>query len=184
VWESAQHFAPDIRFSNSTEVLMPSPEIALLLRLIAQAYDRPAWHGPNLKGSIRRIKAREAIWRPGVDRKSIAEHVVHSAYWKYAVRRQLRGDRRGTFPLKGSNWFVLGETLSDSEWKSYVALLEAEHRQLCDAVSEFPATRLQDLSAKKKYRCVDLIMGVASHDIYHAGQIQLLKRLLPDGESN
>jgi len=148
--------------------------IDLLLDLIDAAYDRPAWHGPNLRGSVRRVTAEEALRCPAPGRKSIAEHVVHAAYWKYAVRRLLRGDPRGSFPLKGSNWFAPDAI----EWKASLAMLDDEHRLLRAAVAEFPEDRLGDPSPKKKYRCVDVITGVASHDIYHAGQIQLIRRLV------
>ncbi len=156
---------------------MPSPEIDLLLALIDQAYDAPAWHGPNLKASIRRVDAGTAAWRPGPGRRSIAEIVAHAAYWKYAVRRLLNDDPRGSFPMKGTNWFALPDPLPESEWRGLVALLESEHRGLRAAVAAFPPSRLNDPSPKKKYRCSAIIQGAASHDLYHAGQIQLLKRL-------
>src|SRR5436309_5751897 len=88
-----------------------SPEIALLLHLLDEAYGKKAWHGPNLRGALRRLAAAEASWRPQAKRRSIADIVVHAAYWKYAVRRRLRGDKRGSFPLKGSNWFGLPNPL-------------------------------------------------------------------------
>ena len=102
-----------------------TPERALLVRLVEQGYDKQAWQGPNLKGAIRRISAKQASWRPKPGRHNIAEIVVHCAYWKYAVRRRIRGDKRGSFPLKGSNWFQIPSTLTDRQWRSYVALLEA-----------------------------------------------------------
>ncbi|HMF11570.1 MAG TPA: DinB family protein, partial [Gemmataceae bacterium] len=91
-------------------------EIDLLLFLLDQGYDKKAWHGPNLRGAIRRLSAAQAAWRPGPKRRSIAEIVVHAAYWKYAVRRRLRGDKRGSFPLKGSNWFSLPEPVTELDW--------------------------------------------------------------------
>src|SRR5262245_66231960 len=63
-------------------------EIALLLHLVDEAYGKKAWHGPNLRGAIRRISAAVASWRPQLNRRSIADIVVHAAYWKYAVRRR------------------------------------------------------------------------------------------------
>ena len=81
-----------------------NPELALLIRLFDEAYSLKAWHGPNLRGSIRGITAEEAAWQPAGKRHCIAEIVTHAAYWKYAVRRQLTGGDRGSFPLKGSNW--------------------------------------------------------------------------------
>ncbi|MFQ5411533.1 MAG: DinB family protein, partial [Phycisphaerae bacterium] len=71
------------------------PEIALLLQNLDAAYDKAAWHGPNLKGSVRGLRVAQAVWRPRPKRHNIAEIVVHAAYWKYAVRRRLRGEKRG-----------------------------------------------------------------------------------------
>jgi hypothetical protein len=155
----------------------PHPEIVLLLRILDQAYDKKAWHGPNLKGSFRGLSAAEASWRPRPDRHCIAEIVVHAAYWKYAARRRLRGDKRGSFALKGSNWFKLPEPLTQEVWRGYAALLEAEHRSLRIAIAELAPELLHKAPAGSKVSNATLIYGMASHDIYHAGQIQLLKRL-------
>ena len=152
-------------------------EIALLLDLLDQGYDKKAWHGPNLRGAIRRVSAQQAAWRSNRARHTIAELVVHSAYWKYAVRRRLLGEKRGSFPMKGSNWFELPKWLNDSEWRYHVALLDEQHRELREAVARFPAAQLHKRSLGSKYTAVGLITGIAAHDIYHAGQIQVLKRL-------
>jgi hypothetical protein len=157
-------------------------EIQQLLVLIDESYDRKAWHGPNLKGSIRRVSAHEAAWRPRPNRHSIADNVVHCAYWKYAVRRRLRAEKRGSFALKGSNWFMLPSPLSESSWNEFVVLLEDEHRSLRETVASFPAERLVAFPAGGKIRYVSLLQGIAMHDVYHAGQIQLLKRLRPTDE--
>jgi hypothetical protein len=156
-------------------------ELSILLGLIDEAYDKKAWHGPNLKGSIRRVSAAEAGWRPDPRRRSIAEIVVHAAYWKYAVRRRLMGSKRGSFALKGSNWFPLVSPLSESSWREFVKLLDAEHRALRAAVAEFPPEQLREFPEGRKVRYVVLIHGIALHDVYHAGQIQLLKRLQQNG---
>jgi hypothetical protein len=150
---------------------------ALLLRMFDECYEKKAWHGPNLKGSIRGLSAEQAAWRPHPSRHSIAENVVHCAYWKYAVRRRLRGDKRGSFALKGSNWFVLPSPLSESHWREFVALLETEHRSLRAEVASFPVERLEDFPEGGKVPFSSQLFGIAVHDVYHAGQIQLLKRL-------
>jgi uncharacterized damage-inducible protein DinB len=157
------------------------PELILLLRNIDHAYEKQAWHGPNLRGSIRGLDAAQASWRPGVKRHSIADIVVHCAYWKYAVRRRLRGDKRGSFAVKGSNWFVLPDRLTESSWKSYVALLDAEHRAMRETIAQLPASKLHTKSAGSRFTNATLISGIAAHDVYHAGQIQILKRLQAKG---
>jgi hypothetical protein len=161
---------------------MQHPEIVLLLSVLDEAYDKKAWHGPNLKSTIRRLDVQQAAWRPNPDRHCIAEFVLHAAYWKYAVRRRLRGDTRGSFPLKGSNWFPVTARLTQDNWQQYRELLETEHRLLREAVAQFPANRLQQIPAGSKVTFSALIFGVAHHDVYHAGQIQLLKRLQEKGQ--
>ena len=150
---------------------------SLLLDLLDQAYDHKAWHGPNLRGSIRGLDPGQATWRPNPGRHNIAEQVLHAAYWKYAVRRKLRGDKRGSFPIKGSNWFVVEDDLSTDAWRGHVRLLEAEHRTLRLAVDEIAEGLWSEKPTGSKYSRAALVQGIASHDLYHAGQIQLLKRL-------
>src|SRR5215213_10668267 len=116
---------------------MKNSEIEIILALIDQAFDHRAWHGTNLKGSIRGMSASEAAWRPSPGRHSIWEIVVHAAYWKYVARRRLLGEARGSFPLKGSNWFARPSDSSspESEWKKDLALLSDTHRTLRAAVA-------------------------------------------------
>jgi hypothetical protein len=164
------------RVSSMTTAEAPA-EVRLQLMFLDQAYDRKSWHGPNLRGSIRGLDAARAGWRPHPDRHSIAEQVLHAAYWKYAARRRLLGDRRGSFPLAGSNWFPVADDLTEADWRGHVAMLESEHRTLRAAVAGFPLERLDESAAGGTTSHRALILGVAAHDLYHAGQIRLLKRL-------
>jgi hypothetical protein len=154
-----------------------APEISLLLRIIDEAYEKKAWHGPNLRGSIRGLDVQRATWRPGPGRHNIWEIVVHAAYWKYAVRRRMLGEKRGSFPLKGSNWFVRPTSATEADWKADVALLEDMHRKMRAAVAGFSPGDLNKIPRGTKVSNAAIIYGIALHDVYHAGQIQLLKRL-------
>src|SRR2546422_2885183 len=102
-------------------------EIGFLLSLLDRAYNKKSWHGPNLRGAIRRVTARQAVWRPRPGRKCIWEIVQHCAYWKYAVRRHLLGGQRGSFALKGSNWFSLPGDIGEKSWRAALALIDDEH---------------------------------------------------------
>ena len=151
--------------------------IALLLQLIDQAFDKKSWHGPNLRGSLRGMSVALAAWRPAANRHSIAEIAVHAAYWKYTVRRRLLGEKRGSFPLKGSNWFARPNVFSEEAWKADVALLDETHRSLRAAVAGLKPAELHRKSAGGTVSNLHVITGIAAHDVYHAGQIQLLKRM-------
>jgi hypothetical protein len=155
--------------------------LALALAALDEAFDHKAWHGPNLRGATRTLDARAAAWRPAPGRHNAWEVVVHAAYWKYAVRRRLTGEKRGSFPLPGSNWFTRpaadGGTDLEPAWRADLELLAAEHRKLRAVVAALPKGALATLSPGTKHTLRRLVFGAALHDVYHAGQVQLLKRL-------
>ena len=151
----------------------------VLLRLLDEAFDHRSWHGTNLRGSIRGLTPEAASWRPKPGRHNIWETVVHAAYWKYAARRRLLGEKRGSFPLAGSNWVTrpLDGAISGAQWRRDVRLLTEMHRALRQAVADLPEKALRGRSGGGPFDNLSLVTGIAAHDLYHAGQIQLLKRL-------
>lgn len=154
--------------------------LAMLLEVLDRGFNRRCWHGPNLRGAIRGLSASQAAWRPSPRRHAIAEHVVHAAYWKYIVRRRLGGEKRGTFALAGSNWFPLEQPWNDAAWRRVVRVLEDEHARLRLAVTGCCRLDLAQRLRGSRTTPLELIAGIAAHDVYHAGQIQLLKRLQAD----
>lgn len=153
--------------------------IEMLLRQIDQAYDRKSWHGTNLRGSLRGVLPARAAWRPAPERHNIWELAVHAAYWKYAAWRRLAGAPRSSFPLAGSNWFVRPEAATETAWRADLALLAEMHHRFREAVASMPPRDLSRIPRGAKTTTADLIAGMIAHDVYHAGQIQLLKRLAP-----
>lgn len=154
-----------------------SAELDQLLAIVDAAYDRHSWHGTNLRGSIRGITPRVAAWRPSPTRHNIWELVVHAAYWKYIGLHRLTGGARGSFPLSGSNFFPRKTGLTAAQWKADVKLLDATHKTLREAIAELSPRDLKATPPGSKVSNFALLSGVAAHDLYHAGQIQLLKRL-------
>jgi len=156
---------------------------SMLLDGLDEAFDKKSWHGPNLRGAIRGVTAVQAAWRPAGDRHNIWELTLHAAYWKYVVRRKILREKRGSFVLAGSNFFerpeggsALAEAApteaapTEAAWKRDIAILETEHRKLRDTVANLPARAFTPATCH-------LIRGAAAHDLYHAGQIRLLRRL-------
>jgi hypothetical protein len=149
-----------------------------LLEQLDEAYDHQSWHGTNLRGSLRGVTVDQALWRPAPDRHNAWEIVTHAAYWKYAAWRRLTGEKRGAFPRQGSNWFPSPPSPTEAQWRKDVALLGEFHRKLRQAVAGLSDARLSRKASGGKETVGRLVRGVAAHDLYHAGQIQLLKRLL------
>ncbi|HEY3054872.1 MAG TPA: DinB family protein [Thermoanaerobaculia bacterium] len=145
--------------------------VDVLLANLEQAYERKGWHGTTLRGSLRGVTPEEALWRPAQRRHNIWELALHCAYWKYAVRRRLTGEKRGSFAMKGSNWFASPVAADDKGWRGILRLLDEQHERLRSAIESLPKTAFND---RKRVR---LMYGIAAHDLYHTGQIQLIKRL-------
>jgi hypothetical protein len=160
---------------------MPAPEILQLLEILDRAYDRVSWHGTNLRGSLRGLTAARAAVRPAPGRHNIWEIAVHCAYWKYTVRRRLLGEKRGSFPLKGSNWFARPagrEGATEAAWRADLELLQETHHSMLEAVRALAPRELpRPVAGSRSVTHRMLVSGIAAHDLYHAGQIQLIKRL-------
>lgn len=137
--------------------------------LIEEAYRRRAWHGPNLRSTLRGVQPEEAAWRPPGGLHTIRELVAHAAYWKSRVRRRITGDRDPGFDLTGTDWFQFEGVLTPAEWKGDRARLHREHELLVAAVQS-AGDGLDD-------RTAHMARGIALHDVYHAGQVRLIRKL-------
>ena len=144
-----------------------------LLQSLDTAFDRRSWHGATLFGALRGVTAKTAARRVH-GRKTVWEQVLHAAYWKQRVLNKLTGPAR--FPRRGSNWPPLPPKPDDAAWLADVELLRTIHRDLRAAVASLPPKRLDGTTAW-------LIQGAAAHDLYHAGQIMLLRRMMGGGRA-
>lgn len=149
-----------------------------LLVNLRRAYDGRSWHGPNLLGSIRGLTPEEAFFRPGRGRHTVYDLVLHAAYWKYVARRRLTGEKRGSFPVKGSNFFPEPKVKAAPAVQGARALLEEAHRALVAAVEAMPDEAFSE--RRGEWTAGEIVAGVAAHDLYHAGQIQLVKKFFAE----
>lgn len=153
-----------------------SPTKLLLLDL-DYAFEKAAWHGTTLRGALRGLTVEEAVWRPAPDRHNIWEELLHCAYWKYIACRHLAPDAPPRFPRSPSDWPRISAEPDAALLRADVALLREQHARLRAAVAAFPPARLGSRPTKKGPTYAQLILGIAAHDLYHTGQIQLTKRL-------
>jgi hypothetical protein len=158
---------------------MPSSTLDLLLWNLQPPSGRRNWHGgPSPVGALRGVSAEQAAWRPTPRRKSIWEMTLHIAYWKYAVRRHLVAGTVPRFPRGPSNFPAQPIPADEAAWAKDVALLRSEHGRLVEAVEALSGRRLGARVPKgKRWTHAEVVLGIAAHDAYHTGQIQLLKRL-------
>jgi len=153
-----------------------------VIRLITEIIQPPrgmAWHGgPTPAGALRNVDASAARWRPRPSRHTIWELALHCAYWNYAVRHRLLGTRGPRFPRSPANWPDMPRIRSDSAWTADRALVTEQQGLLVETIRNFPGGKLgRSVGGGKRWTWGDVLIGIAMHDTYHAGQIQLMKRL-------
>lgn len=137
------------------------------------------WHGgPSPVTALRGVTAEEASWRPGPRRQSIWALTLHVAYWKYTVRRHLEPGPIPRFPRGPSNWPAPSVAGDETLWRRDVALLKEQHERLVQAAARVPLSALDRIPpAGRRWTYGQLLLGIAAHDAYHTGQIQLMKKL-------
>jgi DinB family protein len=149
----------------------------VLSRILEEGYGPDAWHGPDLKSALDDVTAALAHWRPGAGRHSIAEIALHHAYHTHAVRSKLAATAPEPFVLSGEDWFAVTEQGSPG-WAEIRSLVDREYATLMSTVADIAAGRSK--SPLNDAERVDLVLGITCHAVYHAGQVQLIKRLRGD----
>lgn len=143
-------------------------------RVLNEGYGPGAWHGSDLKAALADVTPDLAFWRPGAGRHNIAEIALHHAYCVRAVRAQISGRVAEPFVREGEDWFDLPDEKALS-WSKVVDTVDTQQQQLAALVEEVAAG--SPLADTERF---NLVLGITCHAIYHAGQIQLIKRLRGD----
>ncbi|HUQ86892.1 MAG TPA: DinB family protein [Vicinamibacterales bacterium] len=144
-------------------------------RILDEGYGPGAWYGSDFRAAVADVTASTAFTRPAKGRHNIAEVALHQAFWANEAASRLTGAPRAEFPLEGEDWFELADEKKLS-WKTIVATLEASQQRLSQAVSEIASgARISPLGEADRF---DLVVGITGHAAYHAGQIQLIKKLI------
>lgn len=155
-------------------------EIARIVDQLEREHDGDPWHGSPLEAILEGIDAAAAAARPIPTAHSIWELVLHMTGWKNEAARRLAG-AVACMPVEG-DWPDVGEP-TEARWKEAIARLESAHQALIAAVKTLPEDKLYEptndtrsgpLGTGVSYYV--LLHGIVQHDVYHAGQIALLKK--------
>ena len=164
---------------SATETRTPTPvglPPAIFTRILDEGYGPGAWYGSDLRAAIADVTPASAFRRPGQGRHNIAEVALHHAYWVGQITAKLTGGEPSSFPLVGKeDWFDLNDE-SRLSWAAITALVDTSQQRLSRAVGEMASgARVSPLSEAERF---DFVLGITGHAAYHAGQIQLIKKLI------
>lgn len=154
-------------------MISPSPESALIADQLRRAFEGDAWHGPALIELLQDVNAGTAAARPVSNAHSIWELVLHIAAWDGAALRRIAGEK---VQLTGEANFPVVPKPTEAAWRKAFAQAKRTHDTLVKTVASLPESRLRARVPGKKYDFYHLLHGVAQHELYHAGQIAILKK--------
>jgi len=152
-------------------------ESARIADQLRRAFDGEAWHGDSLFEILEGVTAARAAARPIAGAHTIWELVLHVAAWDGAVLRRLGG---ASVELADAENFPPVTDASAAAWRAALAQVRRGHAELVAAVASLPDSRLDDMVPGKEgahYTFYYMLHGVVQHELYHAGQIALLKKM-------
>jgi len=154
-------------------------ETARLADQLRRAFEGPAWHGDPLLEILAGVGARTAAARPIPNAHGIWELVLHIAAWDDVVRRRTGG---AAVTLTDEQNFPAIPDASENAWHRTLTAAKKTHDDLVEIVAAFPDSRLAEQvpgKSKNYYTFYYMLSGITQHELYHAGQIALLKKFSP-----
>jgi uncharacterized damage-inducible protein DinB len=150
-------------------------EVRRILDQMDRAFSGDAWHGPALLGLLEGVPAEDASKHPIKNAHSIWELVHHISAWNTIVHRRIEDHVVEVTPEQ--DWPRVWE-VSDVEWKRAVHNLKESRRGLRESIERLCDDQLEEVAEKSKDSRYILLHGIVQHDLYHAGQIAILKKAL------
>jgi uncharacterized damage-inducible protein DinB len=141
---------------------------------LKRAQEGEAWHGPSLRELLDGVTAEQAAAKPIPNAHSIWELVNHIIAWEQIVRRRLEGEALVEIPDEMN--FPPVNDANESAWQATLQSLEASNRSLRESVKRIDDAKLEETVPGEKYDNYFMLHGAIQHDLYHAGQIALLKK--------
>jgi len=149
-------------------------EIKRIEDQLKRAFEGNAWHGPAVRELLADMTAAQALGRPLTNAHSIWEIALHMATWERVVHRRLQGETVIDLPTE-QDWPPVRDT-SEASWRQVLRDLEQANHDLRAAIGQMTEARLADIAPGKDHSVYVMLHGVIQHDLYHAGQIAILKK--------
>jgi uncharacterized damage-inducible protein DinB len=143
---------------------------------LERSYAGPAWHGPSISELLAGLDAVAAAARPLSAAHTIWELVRHITVWIDVPRRRIEGESIDDPPAE-VDWPTITDS-SPAAWRTALAELASAHQRLHDTILGLDEERLADPTSGSGPTVWHMLHGVVQHNVYHAGQIGLLKKAL------
>jgi uncharacterized damage-inducible protein DinB len=142
---------------------------------LKRAYQGEAWHGPSLRELLADVTAEQAAAKPIANAHNIWELVNHIIAWEQIVRRRLEGETLDEIPDE-MNFPPISDA-SEEAWQAILRDLGSSNQALRESIKRIDDAKLEEMVTGKEHSNYFMLHGAIQHDLYHAGQISLLKKL-------
>jgi len=149
-------------------------EVKRISSQLRRSFDGEAWHGPSVREVLANVTAGQAAARPIPNAHTIWELALHIAAWENVARRRIEGEIIPNVSNE-EDWPAVTDT-GEEAWQKAIEYLGQNHEALRDVVRKLDEAQLSEMAAGANYSVYFLLHGVVQHNIYHAGQIALLKK--------
>lgn len=155
-------------------------EIERIQKLVKNNWDGPMWHGNNLQEVLKNITWQQAFEKPAGFSHNIYEYVRHITCWRHFTVEMLKGNAAYKVEINSETDWVRHYDKTEAAWQAALSELEQNQTTLSNALATFTDSQLDELVPERKFKWYVLLHGVIHHDIYHSGQIAVLKKQTAD----
>lgn len=141
-------------------------------------YEGEVWHGPSIKEVLTGVLPSTATTRITPQSKNIAEYLQHLINWRtFALEKMTGGDSFDIILNSEADWSTINE-LSQEQWNELIENYEESQTELLEVLGTYSDRKLEAIVPGRKYSFAMLIDGIIHHDIYHSGQMMLIRKLV------
>ncbi len=152
-------------------------EVERIADQLKRAFEGNAWHGPSVMEVLNGVTAQQATARPFPAAHTIWELALHIGAWERACLRRLQGERAEL--TDSEDWPPIADT-SDDAWQQLKTTLQSGNLELRNVVAALDPERLDQPIVVGMPSVYVTVQGVVQHDLYHAGQIAILKKAVTE----
>ena len=152
-------------------------EINRIHHLLQATFNGEPWHGPSVMSILTGISATQASQKPVANVHSIWELVLHMTAWRTFTWEKVRGNAAYDITSAEQDWPMVSTT-GEQAWQQALHGLQQSQEHVLDVLKQSGDELLDKIVPGRTYTYYVLLQGIIQHDLYHAGQLVLLKKQL------
>jgi uncharacterized damage-inducible protein DinB len=153
-----------------------STEISHIKNMLKYNWEGPMWYGGHITAVLADITREKALRKPAAGAHNIYELVMHMLCWRNFVLELLKGNTSYKVEINSETDWPVKYEVTEESWKKTLAELENNQTELMAALENFEEAKLGEVVPERNFKWHVLLHGLIHHDIYHSGQIAILKK--------